>query len=150
MKLFCILNVTLYTLANGFNYMKNSRYCHKSFNLILTKDNFQLNDDDMEQLPPGETTDEENLENILKKRQYSVYEGCDQRPSLNISDPSSLHYFYKEFREVLQKHELLKKLQSDSFSDHTKLEIIKECDYLLENEHKPRINPLYKGFEEFF
>jgi hypothetical protein len=119
----------------------------------LSADDFPVSDE--ENIQPissaleSPVSDEENLETILKKRQKSQYDGCDQRP-LNIPDPNSLLYFYKEFREMLQKQDLLQKLQSGSYNNIEKLKIIEECDYLLENEYKPKIKPLYKGFEDFF
>jgi len=119
----------------------------------LSADDFPVNDEEnIQPISSGlesPVSDEENLETILKKRQKSQYDGCDQRP-LNISDPNSLLYFYKEFREMLQKQDLLQKLQSSSYNNIEKLKIIEECDYLLENEYKPKIKPLYKGFEDFF
>ena len=148
MNLFWFLNISLYALTDSFTFIKNSRYCYKKFNLILTKDDFPFNDDDTEQSSSSVIIEEENLETILKKRQKYVYDGCDQRKPLNLSDKDSLLYYYQEFYEVLQKHELLKKLQSNSISDHDKLKIIKDCDYLLNNT--PKTKPFYKGFEEFF
>ena len=153
MKLFWILNVTLYTFINGFTFLKNSRYCPKIHNcVVLTQDDFPLNDedDDIEQPIPSVKIDEKKKIFVFKKRLNSVYDGCDQRQSPNISDPDSLLYFYKKFREVLQKQEMLQKLQSGSYNDIEKLKIIEECSYLLENEYKPKIKPFYKGFEEFF
>ena len=122
--------------------------------VVLTKDDFPLNDNDddndndNEKLSHNVTTDEETQEFIFKKRKSSVYDGCDQRYPLIKSDQDSLLYFYQKFYEVYQKHELLKKIQSKSITDHEKLKIIEECDYLL--NMKPKHNPLYKGFEEFF
>lgn len=153
MKLFWILNVILYTFNNGFTFMKNSQYCLKIHNcVVLTQDDFPLNDEDndIEQPIPSVTIDEKKKIFVFKKRLNSVYDGCDQRPSLNISDADSLLYFYKEFREVLQKQEMLQKLQSGSYNNIEKLKTIEECSYLLENEYNPKTKPFYKGFEDFF
>ena len=153
MKLFWILNITSYALTYSFTFMKNSRYCPKIHNcVVLTQDDFPLNDedDDIEQPIPSVTIDENKKIFVFKKRLNSVYDGCDQRPPLNISDPDSLLYFYKEFREVLQKQEMLQKLQSGSYNDIEKLKIIEECSHLLENEYKLKTKPFHKGFEDFF
>jgi hypothetical protein len=118
----------------------------------LTKDDFPLNDndDDTDRSPvPNVTTREEEEQTIFsfRKRNDSVYNGCDQRKPMNISDADTLLYFYQKFYEVYQKHELLKKLQSTTINNHEKLKIMDECNHLLDTRYKH--NPLYKGFDEF-
>jgi hypothetical protein len=148
MKLFWILNVTFHALNNSFTFKKKSPYCHKYHSLVvLTKDDFPLNDDT--DRSPVITKEEEEAQTIFsfRKRNNYVYNGCDQRKPMNISDADTLLYFYQKFYEVYQKHELLKKLQSTSINNHEKLKIMDECNHLLDTKYKH--NPLYKGFDEF-
>jgi hypothetical protein len=151
MKLFWILNVTFHALNNSFTFKKKSPYCHKYHSLVvLTKDDFPLNDDTDSSPVPNVTTSEEEEEQTIfsfRKRNDSVYNGCDQRKPMNISDADTLLYFYQKFYEVYQKHELLKKLQSPTINNHEKLKIMDECNHLLDTKYKH--NPLYKGFDEF-
>lgn len=155
MKLFWFLNVTFHALNNSFTFEKKSPYSRKYHSLVvLTKDDFPLNDNDDDTARslgpvPNVTTREEDEQTVFtfRKRNNSVYNGCDQRKPMNISDADTLLYFYQKFYEVYQKHELLKKLESNKITDHEKLKIMDECNHLLDTKYKH--NPLYKGFDEF-
>jgi hypothetical protein len=177
MKLFWILNVTFHALNNSFTFIrfriseadsriesrkssafgyafhskKKSPYSHRYHSLVvLTKDNFPLNDNDDNTVQPISkvtTIEEEQMIFSFKKRDDSIYNGCDQRKPMNISDVDTLLYFYQKFYEMYQKHELLKKLQSTIINNHEKLKIIDEYNHLLDTKYKH--NPLYKGFDEF-
>jgi hypothetical protein len=145
MRLFWWLTITVHTLCS-YKFIKKSPYRRYHYNsVILTKDDFPL--DENEKIPSEISVNKDKKEFVFNNKKRSIFEGCDQRQPMNISDKDTLPYYYKEFYVMFQKHELLKKLQSDKITKHEKLKIMEECDHLLDT--KPKYNPLYKGFEEF-
>ena len=145
MRLFWWLTITINSLYS-YSFMKKVPYRHCRYNLVvLTKDDFPLNEN--EKIPPKISVNEDKKEFVFNKNKRSKFEGCDQRQPLNVTDKDILMYYYQEFYVMFQKHELLKKLQSDKITEHEKLKIMDECDHLL--DMKPKYIPLYKGFEEF-
>lgn len=143
MQFLWIVNMIFHTLH------KINRFQLRNYLVVLTKDELHSNDNnDKNKKFKNEVFLHRNkTEFVMKRKQKNIYDGCDQRFPTNISDKDSLLFYYSQFYEMFQKHDLLKKLQSESISEHEKLKIMDECNHLL--DMKPKQHPLYKGFEEF-